>query len=163
MRIRNSKIFITILLLLASYMANSQDIEYIKVPDLEKILGNSENTLYVVNFWATWCPPCVKEFPGFQKVSGEYNSTKVKFIMISLDFPSDVKTQLLPFLKEHNVRLKVDLMTDMDYNSWIDKVDSSWQGEIPATLLFNNNKHQRHFHIGELGETELKSLINRYI
>jgi hypothetical protein len=51
-------------------------------------------------------------------------------------------------------------MTDIDYNGWIDKVDPAWQGDIPATLFFNNSKKTRYFHTGEVTEPELKKYIN---
>ena len=154
---------ILMILTLTGLPGQSQTIEYIKVPELEKILKNPENKIFVVNFWATWCPPCIKEFPHFEKVSREYDSGKVKFIMVSLDFPSQVETQLAPFLKKHKVTMRVALMMDVDYNSWIDKVDSSWQGDIPATLIFNNNKNQRYFHSGEIDEQSLRKMLNAYL
>lgn len=141
----------------------AQNVEYIKVPELETLLNNGENKLYVINFWATWCAPCIKEFPLFEKVSKEYNENKVKFIMISLDFPSQIEKQLIPFLKRNNSSLNVVVMMDIDYNSWIDKVDPSWQGEIPATLVLNNSKRQRLFHRGELNESLLREMINSYL
>ena len=143
--------------------SSSQDVEYIKVPELEKILNNPDDRLYVVNFWATWCGPCVKEFPVFEKVSKEYTGGKVKFIMISLDFPSQVEKQLIPFLKKNNSSLDVAVMMDVDYNSWIDKVDDSWQGDIPATLVFNNAKKMRLFHSGEVDGDGLRKMIDSYL
>jgi len=86
---RSGKILISVSIFLVFFIgleASGQKIEYIKVPDLEKILNNKENKLLVVNFWATWCAPCVKELPAFEKVAGEYNESKVRFIMLSLDF-----------------------------------------------------------------------------
>jgi hypothetical protein len=83
--------------------------------------------------------------------------------MVSLDFPSQAETKLIPFLKKNNVSLKVALMTDLDYNSWIDKVDGSWQGDIPATLIFNNMKKRRYFHPGEMNVTGLKQILNEYL
>jgi thiol-disulfide isomerase/thioredoxin len=157
------KICVLIILILTSLAGQSQKIEYIKVPGLERILNNPDNKLFIINFWATWCPPCVKEFPDFEKVSKEYDTTQVKFIMVSLDFPSQVNTNLLPFLKKNKVSLNVAVMTDLDYNSWIDKVDASWQGDIPATIIFNNSKKLRHFHSGELDADGLKKMINEYL
>ena len=148
------------ILVLVSCKIDAQNIEYIKLPELETILNKPDNKLFVVNFWATWCAPCIKELPVFEKVSGDLNSSKVEFIMVSLDFPSQVDKQLLPFLKKNKVSLKVVLMTDVDYNSWIDKVDKSWQGDIPATLVFNNFRKSRQFHAGELDEQGLRKLIN---
>ena len=153
-----------ILLLSASFNGLSgQKIEYLKIPDLEKIIKNPDNRLHVVNFWATWCPPCVKELPYFQSVAKEYDPSKVKFILVSLDFPSQIEKQLIPFLKKNKIMLDVAVMTDLDYNSWIDKIDASWEGNIPATLVFNNPLKKRHFHAGELDETELKNIINKLL
>lgn len=149
-----------VFLAFTSYKGHTQNIEYIKVPELEAILQNPDNKLYVVNFWATWCAPCIKEFPLFEKVSKDYNTSKVEFIMISLDFPSQVEKQLIPFLEKNKVTLRVVLMNDLDYNSWIDKVDKSWQGDIPATLVFNNVKKSRQFHTGEVDEQGLRKMIN---
>lgn len=143
-----------------SLQVQSQKIEYIKVPELEKILKNIDNKLFVINFWASWCSPCVKELPIFEKVSKEYDTARVEFILISLDFPSQLETQLIPFLKKNKVSLKVAVMMDVDYNSWIDKVDVLWQGEIPATLIFNNMKKRKHFSPGEVDESGLRRMIN---
>ena len=142
---------------------NAQKFEYIKVPELEKILKNPENKLFVVNLWATWCAPCVKELPDFEKVAKEFNSSRVKFIMVSLDFPSEIDKQLLPFLKKNQISLDVKVMTDTDYDSWIRKVDKDWQGNIPSTLVFNNARKTRYFHSGEISESELKVLIDKYL
>lgn len=157
-------LYITLFLSLTVFpAATGQDIEYIAVQDLERILKNDEDKIHVVNFWATWCGPCVREFPLFEKVSKDYSGKNVKFLMISLDFPSQVKSQLIPFLEKNSASLDVAVMTDLDYNSWIEKVDNSWQGDIPATLVFNNSRKQRIFHKGEIDEQGLRKLINAYL
>jgi thiol-disulfide isomerase/thioredoxin len=155
--------FILLAGILFSVTINSvaaQKIEYIKIPGLEKILKNPANKLFVLNFWATWCAPCVSEISGFEKAARDYDPGKVKFILVSLDFPSQIENQLIPFLKKNNITLNVDVMMDVDYNAWIDKVDPHWTGDIPATLFFNNARKSRYFHSGELTETELKKRIN---
>lgn len=139
-----------------------QEIEKIGIPELEKILAGTENQLHVVNFWATWCPPCVTELPYFEKLSKEYRDKGVKFILISLDFPSQIDSKLIPFLKRNKITADVRVMTNIDYNSWIDKVDTSWQGNIPVTLIFNNEKKIKYFHPSELTEKELRDLITKY-
>lgn len=160
------KVYILILLavlLFSGQGMKGQKISYIRIPDLEKILKAPENRLYVVNFWASWCAPCVKELPAFEKVAKEYNIDKVKFIMVSLDFPSQIEKQLVPFLKKNMITLDVRIMTDIDYNAWIEKVDPSWQGNIPATLFFNNPRKTRYFHPGEIDEPGLKKIINSHL
>lgn len=155
-------LFLAVLLFLNSGI-KGQEVDKIKVPDLERILSNNEDRLHVVNFWATWCAPCVKEFPLFEKVSSSGNYKKVTFLMISLDFPGQIEKQLIPFLKKNKTTLPVALMMDVDYDSWIDKVDPSWHGDIPATLVFNNARKIRQFHSGELDEAGLRKIIDASI
>jgi thiol-disulfide isomerase/thioredoxin len=149
--------------ILSASEMRAQDIERIGIPELEKILSASDDRLYVVNFWATWCAPCVKELPHFVKISEEYEPEKVKFILISLDFPSQIDKQLIPFLRKNKITLPVSVMTNLDYNAWIDKVDNSWQGNIPATLLFNNAAGRRLFIPDEVEETELRKAITELL
>lgn len=164
MRVSYKILMILVILMISQFqVVTAQKIEYIKIPELEKILANQEDKLFVVNLWATWCGPCVKELPAFERTAKDYDPAKVNFILISLDFPSQIEKQLIPFLKKNNITLDVAVMMEVDYNLWIDKVDQSWQGDIPATLIFNNSGKIRHFHPGELSEPELRNLINKYI
>lgn len=140
----------------------AQKIEKIGIPELEKILASPEDVLHVVNLWATWCPPCVTELPYFEKLSKEYHDNEVKFLLISLDFPSQIESRLIPFLKTNNITADVRVMTNIDYNSWIEKVDSSWQGNIPVTLFFNNARKIKYFHPSEVTENELRDLIIKH-
>ncbi|MCU0378653.1 MAG: TlpA family protein disulfide reductase [Bacteroidales bacterium] len=141
----------------------AQEVDRIGIPELEKILAASDDRLYVINFWATWCAPCVKELPHFEKISKEYKSDKVKFVLISLDFPSQVDKQLIPFLKKNKITLPVSVMTDLDYNEWIEKVDTSWQGNIPATLIFNKAAGRRLFIPDEVDEADLRKAIEEQL
>ena len=162
-----TKSHILIMLFLFALVSTSklagQNIEYIKIPELTKILNNPDNKLFVINFWATWCPPCIKELPNFEKAAKDYDPAKVKFILISLDFPSQIGKRLLPFLKKNKITLDVAVMTDVDYNSWIDLVDPLWQGNIPATLFLNNATQKRYFHMGTVDGPELKKYINSFL
>jgi thiol-disulfide isomerase/thioredoxin len=144
-------------------IVSGQKIEYLKIPGLEKILNNTEDKLYVVNFWATWCAPCVSELPAFEKVAKEFSPSKVRFLLVSLDFPSQIEKQLIPFLKKNKISLDVAVMMETDANLWIDKVDPSWQGNIPSTLVLNNKKKTRHFQSEALDEQGLRKLINSYL
>ena len=112
-----------------------------------------------MNFWATWCGPCVTELPYFQEALEEFSGQNVKILLISLDFPSQIDSRLLPFLEEKNIELEVVLMNDMDYNKWISKVDTNWKGNLPATLVFNNVSGKRKFISGAIEKEELFSMI----
>lgn len=130
---------------------------------LEPYLTKSNDTTYVVNFWATWCLPCVKELPHFEKLNQTYAGKKVRVLLISMDMPNKIETSLLPFIKKKNLRSEVVHLDDPDANAWIDKVDKSWSGAIPATIIYNAKKrmfYERSFTYEEL-ETELLKIINK--
>lgn len=105
---------------------------------LKKEVLSDPNTIYVVNFWATWCGPCVKELPHFEQLNSENN--KVKVVLVSLDFKDQLDSKLIPFLKKKNIQSEVVLLTDKNYNEWLPMVDESWSGSIPATLIINKEK-----------------------
>ncbi|MFC6096248.1 TlpA disulfide reductase family protein [Flavobacterium qiangtangense] len=128
---------------------------------LEHFLKKDNDTTYVVNFWATWCVPCVEELPNFEKLNATYKDKKVKVLLVSIDFPKMAESKLLPFIKEKNLKSDVVLLNDPDANSWINKVDSTWSGAIPATVIYKKDKHQfyeKSFTYEEL-ETEVKKFL----
>ena len=77
--------------LLIYVIGYSQSIQVWKIEDLEKRVKNDSDTTYVVNFWATWCAPCVKELPDFDTINAAYSRSKIKVILVSLDFKEDLR------------------------------------------------------------------------
>lgn len=106
----------------------------------EPMLQRQNDTTYVVNFWATWCQPCVAELPNFEKVTSQYKDKKVKVILVSLDMKKQVESNLIPFIQKKNMQSQVVHLSDPDANAWIGKVDPAWSGAIPATVIYNKNK-----------------------
>lgn len=94
---------------------------------------------YVVNYWATWCAPCVKELPHFEELRSAYPD-EVEVVLVSIDFKNQYERRLLPFLKKKNYQSRLIHMADPKANDWINKVDASWEGTIPATLFVSGSK-----------------------
>jgi thiol-disulfide isomerase/thioredoxin len=117
-------------------------IEIIDYAGLEKLLSQKDDKIYVVNFWATWCKPCVEELPAFEKMYETYKTKGVELILVSLDFPKHVDSRVIPFVQNHNLKGKIFLMGDPDQNTWIPKVDETWSGAIPATLIYTKNSRK---------------------
>jgi len=159
------KAFLIIVLLFLSSVSSgfSQGVQKISKTELASILNNPTDKLHVINFWATWCSPCVSELPDFQKVVNESDRSKVEFLFISLDFPSDAEKKLAAFMKKNNYTFKVCLMTETDYNSWIDEVDPGWQGNIPATLFFNRARKIHHFVAESIDKPQLVQTIQNFL
>jgi thiol-disulfide isomerase/thioredoxin len=137
--------------------SNTPPLEIISFETFEQMTKKPSDKIRIYNFWATWCAPCVKEMPAFEKVSSE--DSRVELLFISLDDgrrPERVST----FIEKRGVQSPVYLLNDVDFNSWINKVSQKWSGAIPATLFVKPNG-ERLFHEGELDESELRELISQ--
>jgi len=131
---------------------------YMSFDKFEHHIRQQNDTTYVVNFWATWCKPCVAELPYFEQLIPAVNGKPIKVLLVSMDFPKQIKSKLIPFVKDHKLEQSVVALADMDYNSWIDKVNTDWDGAIPFTLIYNKEKQKVQF--GELADyAELESLL----
>ena len=137
----------------------SQDIRLIDADNLKEMTSYQNDTTYVINFWATWCSPCIKEIGYFEEVKQHYEGQPVKVALLSLDFPNQLEKRVIPFLKDRQITASAFLMTDMDYNGWINMVDESWSGAIPATLIYN--AHKRTFLERELSKEELFTIVEQ--
>lgn len=111
----------------------------VKIDGLLKRISQPD-TFYVVNFWATWCKPCVQELPSFDSLSLETASKPVKILLVSLDFKEELEKKVLPFLEKRQVKASCLLLDETNANEFIDKVNSSWTGAIPATLFKRGDK-----------------------
>lgn len=133
---------------------------YEKFADFEKAVIKEYENVYVINFWATWCAPCIKELPYFEQLHQE--NKKVKVLLVSLDSRKDLERKLIPFVERKKITAEVLLLSDKDYNSWLSKIDKDWSGAIPATLLIQGKKHsfaEREFE----NFTELNEYVNSFI
>jgi thiol-disulfide isomerase/thioredoxin len=136
----------------------AQKATIIKFDGLQKVLDSQSDRIQVINFWATWCAPCIKELPLLEKLNTS-NDFNAKITLINLDY-ADKIGKVNEFIGRKNIRSEVLLLDEVDYNSWIDKVDEEWSGAIPATLIFNPKSGKRKFIEGELKEGELENVIS---
>lgn len=132
-------IAIVLLFFLTFLNTRAQDIKVVDFDGLRPLLELRNDTTYVINFWATWCIPCVKEIPYFQQIHDKYLRQPVSVVLVSLDFVRQIDLRVKPFIKKYKLTPEVILLNDPDANSWIDKVNPQWSGAIPATLIYNRN------------------------
>ena len=138
-------------------------VEMITLEQLQaKVIRPGNDTLYVVNFWATWCKPCVAELPYFEESDKHFAGKKVKIILVSLDFLSE-KDKLSKYVQNNHLQNKVYHLNAGDANIWIDKIDKTWGGDIPATVLYQQG-NKLLFHEGDFSaQKELDTLIQTNI
>jgi thiol-disulfide isomerase/thioredoxin len=140
-------------------VSENTEIEVYNFDQLESFLSSNTDKTLVVNFWATWCKPCIKELPYFEAAQTKYKED-IRVILVSLDFPEKLESQLIPFVNEHAIRSQVVLLNDPYENEWIPKVDATWSGAIPATLIMKGSK--RIFYEKSFTQEELENEILKF-
>lgn len=135
---------------------------YTEFEQIEPLFHLDNDTTYVINFWATWCKPCVEELPYIEQLHEVYGAKKLKVILVSLDFVKQIETKLLPFVEKHQLQSEVLVLTDGKYDEWIDKVSPEWDGAIPVTLVYKGQERtfiNTDFHSFE----ELDKIVGPYL
>lgn len=147
------------LLLLAGLSA--QHIPFIKAGQIERWKNADTDTVYVLNFWATWCAPCVEELPSFEKLNRAYADKNVKVVLISTDFKRNVESGVKPFVKKKKLQSQVVFMDEPNPNNYINAVDSTWSGAIPATLIWSKRRNISAFFEKKLTYSELETAVKK--
>jgi thiol-disulfide isomerase/thioredoxin len=155
---RISLLILAMMMTLASFRA-TEAVRVIKYPELLELIDEPGDEVLVVNFWATWCGPCVKELPYFESVQKKYAGKGVRTVLVSMDNAEKLDDKVIPFVKKKGLQSEVLLLDETDFAAFIDKVDEKWSGAIPATLIINKKSGKRIF-IGEpVEENELENYI----
>jgi thiol-disulfide isomerase/thioredoxin len=148
-----------ILVFLGVNFAKAQNAEIIKLGQLQKILTQKSENIQVINFWATWCGPCVKELPLFEK----FNNAKpenVKITLVSLDLDLDPNPEkVYKFIERKKILSEVLILNEKNPNDWIEKIEKQWTGALPATIVINQKTGKRKFVEKELHDGDLEKLI----
>ena len=143
----------------------NEDSLFIKVLNYEQLkplLHQDNDTTYVVNFWATWCGPCMEELPYFLALDSVYRNYPMKLVLVSLDFKKDYIRKLQPLVRSKKLEDNVVVLEDNNANFWINDIDPTWGGAIPATMVYKGN--QRNFYEKSFHQLdELKAIVKPYL
>ena len=149
-------------MLLFSLQGFAQQIPIYKADDLVARISN-DDTLYIVNFWATWCAPCIKELPELDALHDYYKNKPVKVLLISLDFKNDYQKKLPRFLNKRKLKPEVIWLNESKPNDFIPKIAPEWQGSIPATLLVYPQNQYRNFFEGSITAAQIRLLADKQL
>lgn len=137
---------------------------YDSFAQLENRIARDTGNIIVVNFWATWCKPCVEELPYFEALQQDYGAKGVRVLLVSLDFKSQKDKRLRPFIEERNLLSEVALLADQDADTWIPRINEEWDGAIPVTMVVNHRKQLRGFHSEQFENySELEQFLKQYL
>lgn len=133
----------------------------IKLDQLLALINQPSDQIRVINFWATWCAPCIKELPLFEKLNAQ-GDDGVKITLVSMDLDLDPNPEkVYKFVQRRNLKSEVLLLDEQNPNDWIDKIEKDWSGALPATIVINQRTGQRKFIERELHEGDLERLIEQ--
>jgi thiol-disulfide isomerase/thioredoxin len=140
----------------------AQPIKKVKIADVLHIADTSTVPI-VINFFATWCRPCVQELPWFEKTVPNYKDKKVKLLLVSLDYADDYPKGIAAFAKKHDINSQIVWLDESDPNFFCPKVDKRWEGTIPVSLMINNATRFRAFYDYQLPEGQLKMALDKLV
>jgi thiol-disulfide isomerase/thioredoxin len=127
---------------------------------LATLVANRNGKVLLLNVWATWCAPCVAEFPSLVKLSKSFDTSAVEVVAVSADYPDEVDSKIIPFLRKMNVPFQVHVAQFAHQEDFINAVNSDWSGALPATLIVDAQGKNRIFHVGELSFEEFKQKVD---
>lgn len=160
---RLMKYSIVLLSLLAFSTSQAQKIPKWKITDVENLVANGDG-IQVINFWATFCKPCVAEIPDFIRISKKYAKEKVRLQLVSIDLPASYPAKIAAFAKKSNFNTNIAWLNETNADYFCPKVSPKWSGAIPATLIVNHRTGYRKFFEDPLSgadfEKELKLAID---
>jgi len=152
------RFFIIILLSLFSPGAIAQA-RIVKLPELQKVIADPSTEIRVINFWATWCGPCIKELPLFEKLNRDRKDIAVTLVSMDMDLdPNPEKVH--KFVARKKIESSVLILDETNPDTYIDKIAQEWSGALPATMVINTKTGKRKFVEKELHEGDLEKLID---
>ena len=148
------KLLFLLSFLMVQQLVSAQEIKKIKMDELIKMIDTSKIPL-VINFWASWCGPCVREIPWFEKNVAAMADKKIKLVLVSIDFPDDYPKNIQAFARKNGYHSEIVWLNETNTEEFCPKIGKSWDGSIPVTLMVNNKKKYRQFFAHQLPEEKL--------
>lgn len=139
---------------------DKHSIHIINKDSLSNILTDNKGKVIFINVWATWCEPCVKEFPDIVKIYNEYKNKNISFLSLSVDLKSDIDSVVIPFLKKQSAGLPVYLVDEKSSEAVINYLNPEWSGAIPVTIIYDKKGRREKFLSGAQDYLQLKNSID---
>ncbi len=126
---------------------------------LEAVRAKSRDRILVLNFWATWCKPCVEEFPELLKLRRTYHTKGLDVVFVSIDDDAKAKQKVTAFLAKMNVDGRSYIKQPGDDENFINAVNPKWSGALPATLVYDQYGRLVQMVVEQLNYFELEKIV----
>jgi thiol-disulfide isomerase/thioredoxin len=134
-----SALFLVMTLVMAApHPAALATVGVVDGPGLKKAIAGQRGKVVLVNFWATWCQPCVEEFPDLVRLYNAYRARGLVVMAVSVDEPN-TQSKVAPFLKAQKATFSAFMRKPGDMEAFINSVDQEWSGVVPITYLFDRS------------------------
>ena len=157
------KLFFAISFCCIAATMTAQDISRLKMTDVVERFSKKSDSILVINFWATFCKPCVAEIPEFIKVTNKYKKDKVKLLLVSLDLPSFYPKRIAVFAAKNNFATNIAWLDETDADYFCPMIDKAWSGAIPATIIVNTKTGYKKFFEAEMSGEEFENELKKAI
>jgi thiol-disulfide isomerase/thioredoxin len=110
---------------------------YDEFAGLADLFAQRNDTTYLINFWATWCKPCLDELPLLQEIERTYPDRPLEVLLVSLDTDPDAIARIPDYLDRRDIDLPTVVLTDQG-SQWQRELDENWDGSLPTTFIYRN-------------------------
>jgi len=131
--------------------------------NFKQLISESRGKVLVINIWATWRVPCVEEMPDLVKLDDSYESENVQVIGISLDYPEEIQSKILPFIKNNKINFPIYVNDFKNDEALINFLNENWSGAIPATFIYDKTGVQKEFLLGKHFFDDFKNAIEQVL
>lgn len=127
--------------------------------NLSQLISNRNGRALFINVWATWCEPCIQEFPELVKIFNEYKTRNIDFVSLSVDQPED-DSVVVATVKKFKAGFNVFIAAEKQSEQIINMLNRNWSGEVPATFIYNGSGKREKIILGGRNFDFFKSSID---
>ncbi len=138
-------------------------VEKLDKQKLESLLKNRKGKALFLNLWATWCVPCREEFPSIVKLVSDYKGKPIDFIGVSIDYPDEVDSKIIPFLEKQKTNFVSYVNGFEKDEDLINALNKNWNGALPATFIYDKSGKRISFLEGKQTYEKFKKEIEKVL
>jgi thiol-disulfide isomerase/thioredoxin len=125
--------------------------------DIKSLVQDYQGKVVVLNFWATWCPPCIKEFPDIIKLHNQYQSKGVEVIAVSMNEADEIE-DIKAFIEKYQPPFSIYRASSTE-ETFYQEFDKNWFGQMPTTVIYDTTGKVARLHMKPITYPELEQYV----